>query len=305
MNSTKTAPVRSRKRRDPYQQVTDTILQRLEEGVVPWRCPWNRKVGKPTNFHTLQPYRGVNVLLLGCRGHASPFWLTFRQASDLGGHVRKGERGTPIVKYGQYERQHEGSRNSSEKETVFFLKEYVAFNAVQIEGIDFSDRAVHSPPNESDRIQAAEKIIGSMPQPPQINEGGSVRASYNRKTDAVKMPAFARFDGAESFYLTLFHELIHATGHHSRLNRKSLVESDGFGGKVYSEEELVAEMGAAFLGMEADLVQDDHEQSAAYIESWLEALSEPDHKRWIVKAASQATKAADFILGNLGSFQFR
>ena len=99
----------------------------------------------------------------------------------------------------------------------------------------------------------------------------------------------------ENFYGTLFHELIHATGHESRLNRKTLIENDGFGGKVYSEEELVAEMGAAFLATEADIVRDDHEQSAAYLQSWIKALKE-NHRRWIVRAANQAGKAADFIM---------
>ena len=107
----------------------------------------------------------------------------------------------------------------------------------------------------------------------------------------------------EDFYITLFHELVHSTGHASRLNRKSLIKHDGFGGKLYSEEELVAEMGAAFLGTEADIVRDEHEQSASYLKGWLDVLKDKDHKRWIVQAAGQATKAADFIMDRLRAVQ--
>ena len=112
----------------------------------------------------------------------------------------------------------------------------------------------------------------------------------------VNMPAFSRFESAEGYYSTLFHELVHSTGHASRLNRESLTKHDEFGGPVYSQEELVAEMGAAFLGLEADIVRDQHEQSAAYLNGWLGVLRAQDHKRWMVQAASQAAKAADFIL---------
>jgi len=113
------------------------------------------------------------------------------------------------------------------------------------------------------------------------------------------MPGMKSFESSEAFYLTLYHEIVHASGHPSRLNRKTVVENDGFGGALYSQEELVAEMGAAFLGAEADIVRDDHEQSAAYLRGWLDALKDKDHKRWIVKAANQAAKATDFILGRL------
>jgi antirestriction protein ArdC len=138
-----------------------------------------------------------------------------------------------------------------------------------------------------------------MPQPPTIGEGRTTRACYRRQSDTIEMPAFARFDCPENFPLTLFHELIHSTGHESRLARKGIQENDGFGGKVYSQEELVAEMGAAFLGMEAGIVRDQHEQSAAYLKGWLDVLKEPDHRRWIVLAANQAGRAVDFILGRI------
>lgn len=286
---------------DPYQSVTNLIVEHLERGVVPWRCPWQREVGIPRNFHTGKTYNGINVLLLGLRHLPSPYWLTFRQAQERGGHVRKGERGSHVIKVGESKSssssQDEGSDDPAQPHRKrLFLREYTVFNATQIEGIDFPP--VNSIPHlpVSERIEAAEQIVAEMRNPPSIHEGVRTMACYRLHTDTVQMPSFGSFDSAEAYYLTLFHELIHATGHPDRLNRESLIKHDGFGGKVYSQEELVAEMGAAFLGMETHIVSDSHEQSAAYLQSWLDVLRVKEHKRWIILAASQASKAASFIL---------
>lgn len=301
---TQTAPINNiagkKERIDPYQVVTDTILKHLEEGVVPWRCPWNREVGRPHNYQTGRTYRGINQMLLGCRRFASPFWLTFHQVKSLGGSIRKGERGTMVVKYGRFQPKDNAEAQPSDgekKKSAFFLKEYVVFNSLQTEGIKFPTVEKQPLLIEPRRIKIAEEIVATMPQPPVIMEGQRNMAFYKPSTDTVFMPAFGSFASAEDYHLTLFHELIHATGHESRLNRKTLIETDGFGGKVYSQEELVAEMGAAFLGLEADIVQDNHLQAASYIQSWLDVLREPDHKRWLVIAANQAARASDFILG--------
>lgn len=287
-------------RRDLYQLVTDTIIKHLEEGVVPWRCPWNRQTGKPRNFHTGKPYRGINQLLLGLHRYASPYWLTFNQVKVLGGSVLKGERGNIVVKYGSFQPKPEENMpgdDADKPKKRLYLKEYFVFNAVQTEGIKFP--AVNGKPQMlgERRVEVAEQMVAHMPQRPNIMEGQRDRAFYKLSTDTIHMPAFGSFENAEAYHLTLFHELVHATGHESRLNRTTLMETDGFGGRVYSQEELVAEMGAAYLAMEADIVADGHEQSAAYIQNWLEVLREPDHKRWLVFAATQAAKAADFILG--------
>lgn len=285
---------------DPYQLVTDTILKHLENGVVPWRRPWSRRVGKPRNFHTGKTYRGVNLLLLGLSDYASPFWLTFRQVKALGGGVRKGERGATVVNWGSFTPKHEDTDDQGEggkRRSRHYLKKYVVFNAAQTEGIQFPPAVLATTRPESERVEAAERLVAEMPQRPVIMEGQRDAAFYRPATDTVFMPAFGSFATAEDYHLTLFHELIHATGHATRLSRKTLVENDGFGGKVYSQEELVAEMGAAYLGLEADIVQDNHLNAAAYIQSWLDVLREPDHKRWLVIAASQAAKAVDFVLG--------
>lgn len=303
---TRTAPApssanaESRERLDPYQFVTDMIVGHLEKGAAPWRRPWSREVGKPRNFRTGKPYRGVNLLMLGWREFASPYWLTFQQVKTLGGSVRKGEKGSIVVKWGRFkdrETQPDEQEENGAKKAKFYLKEYTVFNAAQTDGIQFPAVNGKSHMPEEKRIEIAEQMVANMPQRPNIMEGQRDMAFYKPSTDTIHMPAFGSFQSAESYHLTLFHELVHATGHGSRLNRKSLVETDGFGGKVYSQEELIAEMGAAYLAMETDIVADGHAQSAAYIQGWLDVLREPDHKRWLVLAAAQAAKAADFILG--------
>jgi antirestriction protein ArdC len=284
-------------RTDPYQLVTASILAHLERGVVPWRCPWNRNTGRPRNFHTGRAYHGINVLLLGLLHFPSPWWMTFRQTQERGGSIRKGEHGAVVMKFGSYDKATRNGDGTEDKKTTLFLKSYRVFNASQIEGVEF-------PPAESvpqfeplERIARAEQILTQMPQPPTITEGRSTRACYRPQSDTIEMPALTRFHSPEEFHLTLFHELIHSTGHPSRLARKGVTESDGFGGKSYTQEELVAEMGAAFLGMEAEIVRDEHEQSAAYLQAWLATLRVQEHRRWIVQAGNQAGRAADFILG--------
>lgn len=285
---------------DPYQAVTYLIIEHLERGIVPWRCPWQREVGIPRNFHTGKTYNGINVLLLGLRHLPSPYWLTFRQAKERGGHVRKGERGAHVIKVGESKfssPEDEGSNDPAQSQRKrLFLREYTVFNATQIEGIEFPPTPGIPALSPNERIEAADQVVAEMQLPPVIQEGKSTVACYRMATDTVHMPAISSFESAEAYYLTLFHELIHSSGHPKRLNRESLIKHDGFGGKVYSQEELVAEMGAAFLGMETHIVSDSHEQSAAYLQSWLDVLRVKEHKRWIILAASQASKAASFIL---------
>jgi antirestriction protein ArdC len=277
------------------------IIEHLERGTVPWHCPWQRDVGIPRNFHSGKAYNGINVLLLGLRHMPTPYWLTFRQAQERGGHVRKGERGALVIKVGESK-----SSSSSENEgsdapaqphrKCLFLREYTVFNASQIEGIEFPVVSSTYARNMDERIEAAEQLVAAMPKRPSIQQGTRSVASYMLSTDTVQMPVFGSFESAVTYYQTLLHELVHSTGHPDRLNRVSLIKHDGFGGKVYSQEELVAEMGAAFLCMEVDIARDTHERSAAYLKSWLEVLRAKEHKRWIINAASQASKAADYIL---------
>jgi antirestriction protein ArdC len=212
---------------DPYQSVTNLIIEHLERGVVPWRCPWKREVGIPRNFHTGKTYNGVNVLLLGLRHRPTPYWLTFRQAQELGGYVRKGEHGAHIIKVGKSKSssESEGDEDSTleaqSRNRSHYLREYTVFNSTQIEGIDFpASSSIPTLPHK-ERIAAAEQVVAEMQLRPAIQEGMSTQACYRMSSDPVQIPALASFESAETYYLTLFHELTHATGHPSRLNRES------------------------------------------------------------------------------------
>jgi antirestriction protein ArdC len=211
----------------------------------------------------------------------------------MGGQVRKGEHGALIIKYGRHERRVKG-REDEEPKATFHLRAYTVFNALQIDGIRIPETKAESVAKTT--IEAAEAILESMPSKPTIHEGKRVKACYHINTDTVDMPERNRFESVGKFYSTLFHELIHATGHETRLNRKSLMGGSASAMEEYSKEELVAEMGAAFLSLEAGIVEGDHADSAGYIQCWLATLREPQNKRWIIDASSQAAKAANFVL---------
>jgi len=271
-----------------YEVVTDRILASLAAGVAPWKSPYLAGVGFPVNFSTGKKYRGVNVFLLSTAGFSSPFWLTYRQAQELGGNVRKGEKGSTVVKYGTFEPEDE------EEEKKMFLKTYTVFNACQIEGIEFPKPEAR--PAVSDSCGEAKLIVAGMPQRPAIRHGSAL-AFYRPSEDFVSMPEPENMATEEAYFSTLFHELTHSTGHASRLARKSLMENKGQHGNrtTYAEEELVAEMGAAFLNAEAGILESELENSAAYLANWAKAIKE-DRTISVIRAASQAQKAADFIL---------
>ena len=287
---------------DIYTEVTNRIITQLEQGVVPWQSPYFSKVGFPRNFSSGNPYHGINVFLLGSLRYTSPFFLTYLQAQELGGHVRKGEKGSLVVKYGTYAKA-EDAASAPEGETAphrGFLKGYTVFHASQIEGITFpeTENAPELPATAlCDRARA---MVAGMPNPPKFAEGSAVPC-YRRSTDCVNMPERCFFITEAAYYSTLFHELAHATGHESRLARRSLMEGKGIEAhgearKVYAEEELVAEMGASFLCAHAGIIEAEIQNSAAYLQGWIHALKSKDGKGWIIRAASQAQKAADYIL---------
>ena len=201
-------------RKDPYQAVTDLIIEHLERGTVPWHCPWQRNVGIPRNFHTGKAYNGVNVLLLGLRHMPTPYWLTFRQAQERGGHVRKGERGAHVIKVGESKSSSSSEREGSDdpaqpQRKRLFLREYTVFNATQIEGIEFPATPGIPVLSQNERIEAADQVVAEMQLSPVIEEGMSTVACYRVATDTVHIPAIASFESVEAYYLTLFHELIH------------------------------------------------------------------------------------------------
>lgn len=276
---------------DVHAYVTDAIIAAIEAGTAPWRKPWTGdKSGAAFPLRgNGEAYRGINVIMLWLtateKGYASPFWLTFKQAKEHGAHVRKGEKSTTVVYYGQAEREND----EGEEVRFSFAKAYRVFNADQIEGL----------PEEYYRAQATEaRDLGTEADPTlegyfastgaRIETSEGPRAYYHPLHDHIHMPPIATFHSANGYYATLAHELTHWTGHSSRLDRLK----KGRDRAAYAYEELIAEIGACMVCAHLGLVP-DFEQSAAYVESWLKALK--DDKRLIFSAASEAQKAFDLI----------
>lgn len=272
-----------------YQLVTDRIIEALERGVVPWRKSWSGGDSAPINFKSKKEYRGVNVLMLMCSGFSSSKWLTFKQAVELGGKIRTGEKGTPVVFWNFVDRP---TDDPERVRRIPFLKYYTAFNLSQCEGIK-DDEAAAEPVKPFVQIERALRIVDGMPSPPTIS-GGTNRAAYSPLTDTVQMPQACNFDTEQEYYSTLFHELVHSTGHKTRLDREEVGGPVSFGSTSYSREELVAEMGAAFLCADAGISNEVIENQAAYIDGWLSRLRQD--KKLLIQAAGKAQRAADYIM---------
>lgn len=269
-----------------YEQLTGRILEKMKAGVCPWKQPWKEKLhaGQPRNLVTGRPYRGYNWFFLLILGFEDPQFLTFKQAKDKGGRVKPGEHGFPICFWSILEREVEG-----EKEKIPLLRTYYVFNVEQCENLKLKVKP-EAPEVDFDPLAEAESIWEGMPKPPTLKYGGS-RACYSISADRIQMPKRSAFPTAEGFYETLFHEMGHATGHESRLNRKEL---GGYsGGQDYSLEELTAELTSAFLCAQAGLEStlDNH---AGYLKFWMKALQ--DDPKMFVTASGKAQKAADYIL---------
>lgn len=284
---------------DVYATVTDRIIEQLEKGIVPWQSPSIARVGWPRNFQTKRGYNGINVFLLGSMQYQTPYFLTFIQAKELGGHVRKGEHGLPVIKWGQYEKKNKpGELAAGDEKTAYYLRMYTVFNACQVEGIEFPAIKTCDTFNQTAATDRARDIIAGMKNAPPINEGNFAKPHYKPGDDIIELPSRNTFRSEYEFYNTLFHELAHSTGHGSRLNRPGITESHEFGDNAYSQEELVAEMTAAFLSAHAGIVT-DYQNTAAYLANWLQVLKVKENKRWIIKAAADAQKACNHILGTV------
>lgn len=272
---------------NPYDLITERIVALLEQGTVPWRKPWNVKAGMPRNLLSKKPYRGVNTWLLHSMQYESPFWLTYRQALELGGHVRKGEKACPVVFWKQLSIEDDAT---GETEKIPMARLYSVFNVAQCEGIKSLPAGADEHPVS---LSKPDEIVEHMPNRPEIRHGMR-QAFYSPKQDTVSMPDRERFNIEADYFGTLFHELIHSTGHASRLNRSAVMNPNRFGSNPYSKEELVAEMGSAFLCGHAGIAEQILANSAAYIQNWLTALQ--NDRKLVVQAAAQAQKAVDFML---------
>lgn len=280
---------------DLYQTVTDQIVAMLEAGIVPWRSPilGRSTAGHPKNLNTGKGYRGVNIFLLAftafAKGYGSSFWLTFNQAKERGGNVRKGEKSSMVIFWKQYEA---ADKQSGEPVKVPVLRYYNVFNAEQIDGIEIPDAAKWEP-IEFKPIEEAEKIAAGYLGGPAVHHDGGQKAYYRPSTDTVHLPEQTRFATVEEYYSTLFHELSHSTGHHTRLDRKIDTNPKPFGSADYGKEELVAEMSAAFLCSSAGIQPTVIANQAAYVGGWLKQIKAD--KKLVISAAGQAQRSADWI----------
>jgi antirestriction protein ArdC len=283
-----------------YTEITDKIIAELEAGRIPWVQPWGTAAIKaplamPRNASTQRGYSGINVLILwGAvieHGFSGQSWLTFRQALGLGGHVRKGERGTTVVYADRFvpqgERQH-AAETGEEPGTIPFLKRFTLFNTDQCDLPEDVAASVVPPPPDQIEPQA-EALIAATGADFRI---GGAQAYYNKTGDFVQVPPPAAYFEPINWHRTAFHELSHWSGAAARLGRDL---SGSFGSKSYAREELVAEMAGAFVCATLGIVPTV--RHADYIGSWLEVLREDN--RAVVRAASAASKAADFLLGFL------
>lgn len=276
-----------------FEIVAEQILSHLDKGIIPWKKPWTSKVRFPRNLVTGKTYQGINIWLLLASSYASPYWVTFNQVKALKGSVKKGEKSS-IVVFWNFKEVEEVNKDSGEmeKKNIPFLKYYRVFNVLQCEGLTNPDQPeeIHIDP-----ITEAEALIEGYKDRPEIKHG-FVHACYNPIEDLIKMPDRSAFVNQQGYFNTLFHEAIHSTGAPSRLNRETLSKPAAFGSKDYAREELIAEMGAAYLCGISGIAHAIIENSAAYIQGWRDSISKDSHL--VVMAAAQAQKAVNFIMGN-------
>ena len=279
---------------DIYAQVTERVLEMMETHGSDWINPFSRKGqgGQPRNIASKKAYRGINIILLGWSGHTSATWGTYKQWSERKCQVRKGEKSTQILFWQFFKKKDEAGNEVS----IPMLRTYFVFNADQVDG-DIAE-AIQSPATNDDgatEIVSAEEFFRHIPAAVTYSDVG--KAYYSPTTDRVHMPNKGVFEAtptstaSECFYSTLAHELVHWTGHKSRLDRDL---ANGFGSEDYAREELVAELGAAFLCATLDISASPRADHAKYLNGWMKKLS--DHKREFVSAASAATKAVDYLV---------
>lgn len=287
-------------RTDVYQKITDQIVTALEQGVRPWHQPWKvehstGRISRPLRS-TGTPYQGINVLMLWSaaieKGYAAPIWMTYRQALELNAHVRKGEQGSLVVYADKIIRTETDAKTGVEAERAIpFMKGYTVFNVEQIEGLPEHYYGKPQARLESvECIEHAESFLAATGA--NIVHGGS-RACYVPSTDKIHIPCIDFFRDTVSYYAVRLHETVHWTRHERRLNRD--FGRKRFGDEGYAMEELVAELGSAFLCADLELTPDVRDDHASYIATWIKVLK--DDRRAIFTAASYAERAADFLDG--------
>lgn len=289
----------AQEKQDVYTRVTERIIADLEQGVRSWLKPWHAehaagKITRPLR-HNGTPYNGINILLLWgealAKGYAAPIWMTYKQAQELGANVRKGEKGSLVVYANRITKTETNEAGEDTEREIPFMKGYTVFNVEQVDGLPahyYAQPVNPLPLNE--RIEAADAFMTGTGAT--INHGGN-SAFYAPSRDVVQLPPFEAFKDKESYYATALHELTHWTKAKGRLERD--FSAKRFGDTGYAREELVAELGAAFLCADLGITPEIREDHAAYLGHWLSVLKED--KRAIFSAAAHAQRAADYLKG--------
>ena len=283
-----------------FEVINDRILAALNDGVVPWRKPWAGSAMAPRNIRGRR-YSGINAFYLSMLGFTDPRFLTFKQAQALGGRVRKGEKGYPVVfwKFLSLRVPHPdepAEENVTLEKRVPMLRYYTVFNVSQVDGLNLKPIDTTLPEGANPDARAEAILMGYLDREgaPSFDHKGGDKAYYVPAEDAIHLPDRAAFYTTEGYYETTFHEVGHSTGHPTRLNRD---HHGHFGSEQYGREELVAEFTAAFLMGEAGLADmTTIKNMAAYIDSWKRAIA--DDPRMLVVAAGRAEKAARLVLGD-------
>lgn len=289
-----------------YDKVTNKIITMIEKGVVPWKKPWST-YGLARNYVSGRLYTGINYLLMNNTNYPIPYFLTFNQIKELGGNLKKGSEAEMLIYFKVYCKDSNDNTLTPEEakqrrlkgeniKVLRFIRYYNVFNLEDIEEVELNlNRFNEAKLTENERNERCEHIIRNMRKPPELRQIDSNRAYYHPAMDYINMPDIKQFENPEYYYATYFHELIHSTGHSSRLARDKVMDFSGFGSKTYSKEELVAEMGASMLLSQCQIDHDSLVQnSASYLVGWLKVLKEDS--KFIFKVFAEAQKAVEFIL---------
>ena len=282
---------------DIYTRVTDKIIADLEQGVRTWMKPWSAdhlsgRITKPLR-HNGTPYQGMNIILLWAasvaEGYSAPSWMTYRQAKELGGYVQKGAKGETVVFASTFDKTETDDAGKEVEVTIPYMKGYTVFNVEQVEGLP--EHYYQKPEPINPKIKRDGQLEAFFHETKADIRHGGDKAYYSPSFDYVQMPHIEVFKDTESYYATLAHEITHWTRHKDRLNRE--FTGKRFGDAGYAKEELVAELGAAFLCADLQITPETREDHAAYIQHWLKVLKQD--KRAIFSAAAHAQRAVDFI----------
>ncbi len=290
-------PSKSLNRQDVYSRITNKIIADLEAGVRPWMKPWNAahaagRITRPLRYNGI-PYQGINIIALwmaaSANGYSAPIWLTYKQARYLGGQVRRGEQGELVVYADTMIRTEANDQGEEVEQAIPFLKGYTVFNVEQIDNLPSQYYQLAEPVLDPvERLEFADTFFSTTGA--EIRNGGN-RPYYAVNQDYIQMPPFESFQDAESYYSTLAHETNHWTMHKSRLDRD--FGSKRWGDEGYAREELVAELGSAFLSADLGLTPEIRDDHSAYIDSWLKVLKQDN--RAIFQAAAYAQRAVDYL----------